>query len=78
MTSFHFRSTTEVSSGEKQTGQQYDDLGVGHGFTYVTVHEKTSYKSEIAILDNAYLKVQTLCYFILKSNLSNRDKITSV
>ena len=37
----------------------------------VTVHEKTRYKSEIEILDNAHLKVQTLCYFMLKSDLSN-------
>ena len=33
---------------------------------FVTVHEKTRYKSKIAILDNAHLKVQTLCYFMLK------------
>ena len=45
---------------------------------HVTVHEKTRYKSEIAILDNAHLKVQTLGYFVLKSDFSNRDKITSV
>ena len=32
------------------------------------MHEKTRYKSEIAILDNAHLKVQTLCYFMLKSD----------
>ena len=44
----------------------------------MTVNEKTRSKSEIAILDNAHLKVQTLCYFMLKSDLSNRDKITSV
>ena len=44
---------------------------------YVTVHEKTRYKSKIAILDNAHFKVQTLCYFMLKSYLPNRDKITS-
>ena len=44
----------------------------------MTVREKTRYKSEIAILDNAYLKVQTLCYFMLKSDLSNGDKIISV
>ena len=46
--------------------------------TYVSVHEKTRYKSEIAILDNAHLKVQTLCYFMLKSDWPNGDKITSV
>ena len=44
----------------------------------VTVLEKTRYKSEIAILDNAHFKVQTLCYFMLKSDLSNKDKITPV
>ena len=44
----------------------------------VTVHEKTRYKYQIAILDNAHLKVQTLCYFMLKSDLPNGDKITSV
>ena len=42
------------------------------------MNEKTKYKSEIAILDNAYLKMQIVCYFMLKSNLSNRDKITFV
>ena len=36
------------------------------------------YKSKIAILDNAHLKVQTLCYFMIKSDLPNGDKITSV
>ena len=41
----------------------------------VTVHEKSSYKSKTAILDNAHLTVQTLCYFMLKSDLPNRDKI---
>ena len=41
----------------------------------VTVLEKTRYKSEIAILDNAHLKVQTLCYFMLKSD---GDKVTPV
>ena len=45
---------------------------------YVTVHEKTRYKLKIAILDNAHLKVQTLCYFMLKPDLPNGDKITSV
>ena len=45
---------------------------------YVTVSEKTWYKLKIAILDNAFLKVQTLCYFMLKSDLPNGDKITSV
>ena len=49
-----------------------------HKITFVTVHDKTRYKSEIVIVDNAHLKVQTLCYFMLKSDLSNRDKITSV
>ena len=44
----------------------------------MTVHEKTRYKSEIAILDNANLKVQTLSYFMLKSDLPNGDKITCV
>ena len=47
-------------------------------FIIVTVHEKTRYKSKIAILDNAHLKVQTLFYFTLKSDLLNGDKITSV
>ena len=45
---------------------------------FVTVHEKTRYKSKNAILDNAHLKVQTLCCFTLKSDLPNGDKITSV
>ena len=45
---------------------------------YVTLHEKTRYKSKLAILDNAHLKMQTLCYFMLKSDLPNGDKITSV
>ena len=44
----------------------------------VYVQEKTRYKSKIAILDNAYLKVQTLCYFMLKSDSLNGNKITSV
>ena len=47
--------------------------------TNLTAHEQTrSYKWKIAILDNAHLKVQTLCYFMLKSDLPNGDKITSV
>ena len=45
---------------------------------FVAVHKKTRYMSKIAILDNAYLKVQTLCYFILKSDWPNGDKITPV
>ena len=45
---------------------------------FVTVHEKTRYKSKIVILDNAHLKVQTLHYFMLKSDLPNGDKVTSV
>ena len=45
---------------------------------FVTVHEKTRYNPKIAILDNAHLKVQTLCYFMLKSDLPNGDKITSI
>ena len=53
-------------------------VGVCQRPTFVTVHEKTRYKSEIAILDNAHLKVQTVCYFMLKSDVSNGDKITSV
>ena len=40
----------------------------------MTVHENTRYKSKIAILDNAHLKVQTLCYFMLKSDLLSGDK----
>ena len=44
----------------------------------MTVHEKTWYKLETAILDDAHLKVQTLCYFVLKSDWQNGDKITSV
>ena len=44
----------------------------------VIVHEKTRYKSKIAVLDNASLKVQTLCCFMLKSVWPNGDKITSV
>ena len=43
----------------------------------VTVHKETRYKSNIAILDNAHWKVQTLCYIVLKSDLPNGDK-TSV
>ena len=42
------------------------------------MHEKIRYKSKIAILDSAHLKVQTLCYFMLKSDLPNGDKIASV
>ena len=42
------------------------------------MHEKTRYRSKIAILDNAHLKMQTLCYFMLKSNWPNGDEITSV
>ena len=45
---------------------------------YMTVHEKTRYKLKIAILDNVHLKVQTLCYFMLKSDLQNGNKITFV
>ena len=44
----------------------------------MTVHEKTWYESGIEILDNAHLKVQTLCHFMLKSDLPNGSKITSV
>ena len=44
---------------------------------FVTVHEITRYQSKMAILDNAHLKV-TLCYFMLKSDLPNLGKITSV
>ena len=44
----------------------------------MTVHEKTRCKSKIAILENAHLKVQTLCYFMLRSDLPIGDKITSV
>ena len=47
-------------------------------FQFVTVHEKTRNESKIAILDNAHLKVQTLCYFMQKSDLPNGDKVTSV
>ena len=47
-------------------------------YIYVTVHEKTRYKSKIAILDDAHLKVQTLCYFMLESDWRNGDEITSV
>ena len=48
-------------------------------YIYVTVHEKTRYKLKIAILNSAHLKVvQTLCYFMLKSDWPNGDKITSV
>ena len=47
-------------------------------YTHVTVLEKTRYKSKIAILDNVHLKVQTLCYFMLKSGWLDGDKITSV
>ena len=49
-----------------------------HWAINVTVHEKTRCKSKIAALDNAHLKVQTLCYFMLKSVWPNGDKITSV
>ena len=35
---------------------------------FVTVQEKTRYKSKTAILDDAHLKVQTLCHFVLKSD----------
>ena len=44
----------------------------------MTVHEKTRYKLKIATLNNANLKVQTLCCFMLKSDWPNGDKITSV
>ena len=44
----------------------------------VTTHEKPRYELKIAVLDNVHLKVQTLCYFKLKSDLPNGDKITSV
>ena len=43
-----------------------------------TGHEKTRYKWEITIFDNIHLKVQTLCYFMLKSDWPNGDIITSV
>ena len=57
---------------------EFEILKIYRPKSIVTVHEKTKYKSEIAILDNAHLKVPTLCYFMLKLDLSNRDKITSV
>ena len=44
----------------------------------MTVHEKTRYMSKIAILENAHLRLQTSCYFMLKSGWPNGDKITSV
>ena len=50
----------------------------GFTYEYMTVHEETRCKLEIEILDNAHLKVQTLCYFMLKSDWPNGDKITSV
>ena len=54
-------------------------MAVGsHKELFATVHEKTRYKWEIAILDNTHLKVQTLCYFMLKSDLPNGEKIISV
>ena len=37
-----------------------------------------TYKSKIVIWDDAHLKVQTLCYFMLKSDWPIGDKITSV
>ena len=37
---------------------------------YVTGQEKSRCKSKIAILDNVHLKVQTLCYFMLKSDVA--------
>ena len=39
----------------------------------LNVHEKTRNKSEIAVLDNAHLKGQTFCYFMLKPDLSKRE-----
>ena len=45
---------------------------------HMWLHEKTRCRSKIAILDNAHLKVPTLCYFMRKSDLPNGDKITSV
>ena len=48
------------------------------GEKFVTVHEKTRCKSKIVIFDNAHLNVQTLWYFMLKSDWPNGDKITSV
>ena len=45
---------------------------------HVPLHEKIRYKSKTAILDDAHLKVQTLCYFVLKSDWPNGDIITSV
>ena len=46
----------------------------------VTVHEKTRHQSKIAILRNAHghVKVKPLFYFLLKSNLSNEDKVKYV
>ena len=44
----------------------------------VTVHEKIRCKSKIVSLDDAHLKVQALCCYMLKSDWPNEDKITSV
>ena len=45
-----------------------------YGAYQYTEHEKARYKSKIVILENAHSKVQTLYYFMLKSDLPNGDK----
>ena len=50
-------------------------------YLHMTVHGKktnTRNKSNIAILKNAHLRMQTWCCFMLKSDLPSRSKITSV
>ena len=53
-------------------------LGTSVHQLYVIEHEQIRHKSKIAILDDAHLKVQTLCYFMLKSDWPDGDKFTSV
>ena len=46
--------------------------------TNVTVHEKTRLTVQFAIVCHAHMKVKSLYYFLLKSRLSNDNKVKSV
>ena len=59
----------------KRLAIYFDRSAVVLVFIKVTVREKTMYKSKIAVLNNAHLKMQTLCYFMLNF-LGERQGIT--
>ena len=74
----HDQKVTSLNPVRSSRGIFFSSANFVCWFLFVTVHEKSRYKSKIAIWDNAHLKVQTLCCFVLKSDLPNGNKITSV